>query len=1513
MRMMRSEANYFADPKKVRSQRAGKIKWMSSILSALLIAVIFVGGLGLNPSVAWAADGDGFDPAPLSNAFGDEADPNKLNDYLNEFGPNTSTNSFQYVLGRLLVPNYINYLPSAVVGSNAREQASAIGFSPNGGTDYSNYICHDNQRGAGTPVYHNCDVPNFSGEFVQNLYSLFDRSGAQNAFALNAASILFPQFGQSKALPGGSVPADTTGASNKYTGLEVFGYDLQLSTYLGEWDHIQTMNQARLLTNFSFFDSVNLTAKSIGNAIGGAFDKAGAMSAQGWDTGGIFGAVGGFFSGLYEGGASGAINTMLDTSDANTVLTFGWYRANYSETAYGLRELSNQEIVAQIRFAFLSYMSATMPEDMSYDQWLKNTSPSTSPMNVPPSPPIASCTVYTSPGGGEVVHGTAADPAPGVTADSCDQLKQEADRAYFVGAYKGEWSAGSSYSSGSIVSTGGSYYRATGNVTAADSAAPGSSGSKFSRASEISGSGESARYNLGAPDKGDGRGGWDRDGARPAQSFNQWLEAVKATVGDWDGNLSKYKITLGGGSCSPGNADSQDEGQAKTAYTSWLSSCWTPQWDTATNANEVENQTKMNTTWLTSILTGSVLAKWAAENPGVFDFNSPWKRFVCLNADGSDVSAGTWADTISGGDAGTPILVSAFNQSGTVNAACPQKEYRPPVQGGLFGDGYKGGLQDQSPGNDTRHISNFYGPISAAIYPFFLQPINSITQLTFGVGQFATQLSNEIITWTYMPILESLGINELVKNLINSLRDGIFFPLAALMIAAVALYILYQTGVKRRYRDMFISIFYVVLLFVIGTALMFRPGDLINLVDRAPANVEKAVMSLVLGPSISEDKLCTTGTTNSGSSTGNADWTNFDINATSNSVPITDIFSKDYNASDDALREVLCTNWKAFVYYPWVFAQWGAAPANLNSSAMKNTNQSLVGDASVDLGGGNGKINNWAAYQLKSMKIGSSTTIDWNITGVNVKSKDFYRLVDLQAGPNNGAGTDPRYLETWSGMQPLPRLGIGVMSAGTAVLGLVTVGVFSVSKILITFISVMLLMFLPIVFLFGLFPSKRRFVRDYVFTILSLMLQRVALMLMLAIFLLMLMGLISSSGNYLSVFLSALVMCIAFLKFRKPILNFTMSASGAGSSTFGRLASGANDFISGFTGINGVQGIKNSWNKTGQAIYNMTESRTAQNYMSRFGGAIRNGSAGAVAGVITGHNPLETADLWAGRKDTLVGRQQRRKGWGALENIDKTREQLNDTFLKEAHKDVSVKKALGELQSEMPEVLNYYDRKDEFDEDKRQFNRDLADGNIIEDYKLDQFGDQMRGEDGKVVMEYKRVSSALDRDTGERIVTLEVVEPPKEPEVPEMPNRDLSIKDLGVVRTYGKLSDQRDAAIRRKEAARDKLYATAPESTFTSIVSNGDLDEGAIAALLTQAMPDGAGFTNASREEAARILSTMKISDAEVAALDKKMDDLSGTYADRNSAYTYNADPQAAQAAVTRSVHESIETRDGRA
>ena len=113
-------------------------------------------------------------------------------------------------------------------------------------------------------------------------------------------------------VPGNKVPEDTSNSDYKYTGLEKFGYNLRYSTYVGEWDNIKTLNSARLLSNFGALDTFKVGWKAISGGISAGFERG---SAQAWDrlsSGDILGAVGGAFSGFFEGATSYGFRTSLD-------------------------------------------------------------------------------------------------------------------------------------------------------------------------------------------------------------------------------------------------------------------------------------------------------------------------------------------------------------------------------------------------------------------------------------------------------------------------------------------------------------------------------------------------------------------------------------------------------------------------------------------------------------------------------------------------------------------------------------------------------------------------------------------------------------------------------------------------------------------------------------------------------------------------------------------------------------------------------------------------------------------------------------------------------------------------------------------------------------------------------------------------------------------------------------------------------------------------------------------------
>lgn len=1454
MRTNRPSATYLQPRAERRSHGVAKWRWLVSTVAFFISLFILAAGLNFSPTQAHADDKN--DYGTIGSAIGDRS-PQDISKEI--FNPSTTTpnvNTFPYLIKRVFTPSYINYLPQAQVAGNTAATAARIGFTG------SNYACNTNQVGAGTVVYHNCDVPNFAAEFIQSVYSLIDSSGVHGATPTNSVSALFPGFGESKKLPGNTVPAVVEGAPNKYTGLEAFGYDLNLTSYYGEWDRINTMNTARLLTNFSVFDSIGLTAKSLGDAIGGAFNRGNQLAAQGWNSGGIIGAIGGFFTGAMEGASGGAINTILDTSDANVVLNYGWYRTNYAQTAYGIRELQDQEIDAQIRASFLSYLNSSMPADQTFDKWLKNTSPDGAIMSKGPKENISKCEVSEYKNGKIVlseissVDGNNNTKAPGVTEFQCST---EQSKPYVV------WSSSQTYDTGVIVRSNGTYYEKKNSVST--SVAP-----KF----------DSANWSELALKKK-----WSVDGTQKAESFNAWYDRIKGEAGDWSGNISKYEIPLSESSCTPAKADSTSGTDAKDAYSSWLLSCWTPEWNTATALNETNNQDTQNTGWLDSLLTPSVLAQWAnmPANKDAFDFNSPWVRYVCLHPDGTDVITGYWGDTISGGNQGTPKLARAYDQNGNITPACKaatdQTSFRSPIQGALFGDGYTHKGASQSPGVDTRQISNFQGPAISLTYPLWYRPLSLATQGLFLGGQFLTQMSNELITWTYEPILQAWGINDLVINLIQGFRDGIFFPMVLLVVALAGLYVLYQAGVRRKYREGFVSILYLAITFILGTVLMIKTADVVNFVDRAPANVEKAVMSIVLSSAVNGDKLCATDSSIAASADLNG-LKNVDINASTSSSGFANLFSDKYSSADDPLRSMLCLNWKAFVYEPWAFAQWGTSSSNLDASKMTNTNSGLVGNAAVDLGGSNGVVNNWAVYQLYTTKMGSSLNWNFDTTLSTVKSKDFYKIVDLQAGPNNGAGTDNRYLAAWSGSDPMNRLGVGVMSSVAAGAGFAVVGMYAFSKIMVTFLSVLLLIFLPFVFLLGLFPTKRREVTKYLLTILGLMIQRVALVIVLCIFFLFLIGFLGAANSYQSIFLMILIVCIIFWKFRKKILDFAMFSNSTSAGGVFAKARGAAS-------------------ATGKMM-----PQTVQNAAAMTKNSIVYGLPGAAFGVINGKGAYESFRQTSDARNQVLRRKQRGAGFGVLERIYTAGDAKERDILRQAREKPNLINARENIKMGSPEMQNYVNELESYQADVEKY------WNLVENAGMSEEDIPVLNADGTPVLngagnEVTRrglIASGRDSVTDEQFSDVMMYKPVK-PERPQFEDEEFSLGDIKILSEYDDLSNKREALLYKRDNVRKTLYNDSRGKTILDSLPKRGATEKQVIEAVAENLPNSKGFTDLQRAQMSKAISALTAIDKDIETTLAELEKVGATFRDRQRSVAIEKD----STGFMKGVIDDVQTR----
>jgi hypothetical protein len=194
--------------------------------------------------------------------------------------------------------------------------------------------------------------------------------------------------------------------------------------------------------------------------------------------------------------------------------------------------------------------------------------------------------------------------------------------------------------------------------------------------------------------------------------------------------------------------------------------------------------------------------------------------------------------------------------------------------------------------------------------------------------------------------------------------------------------------------------------------------------------------------------------------------------------------------------------------------------------------------------GGGKTVNNWALYQLDLMSVGT-TTEDAPGKSVGVTNPNMYKIVDLQAGLNNGAGTDSRYLQMWAGKQPTARATTAVLAPIAALASGFTVGYYAVYKAVIKAILLLMLVVLPFILLLALFGrySKKNTMK-YVTTLLGLYAQSAILTFMLCLLSLLLINLTSAVDQYIYVFLAQFLASIIMLVGTRKIMKKIMGGSG---------------------------------------------------------------------------------------------------------------------------------------------------------------------------------------------------------------------------------------------------------------------------------------------------------------------------------------------------------------------------------
>lgn len=982
-----------------------------SFFAILLILFSFI----LPVSAAWADDEEILNNG-LNNFYGGEKDSNGFMDAYDkadkEWRENEDKAKFSYLFHRLLDTAYMNDVDHAYAGDG-------------GSVPEDKKICHTDDPNSGTPLYHNCDIPNLTTEFLQDLVSLISDDGmATRGATRESAKVFLPEIGLPSSIVKEGVPVKASERHKKYTGLELFGYTFPLSSYNGEWDHIKVMTSARAMSNFGLMDNVKMGGKAIVDGISAGFkqgmDNFGDAFSQGDFIGMATSLYSGFVSGA-EAAASTAVLTILDSSDLNVANSYGWYRVNYPKTLYNARQLSQTELSAIATQNVADLLASLKPDSAKTPkEFLEVQNP---PRKLKEN--IPGCVITHWVKGKE--SDKKVDKVPSPNQEDCNSL---------VANYKKQ--------------------------------------------------------------KLEAEGKWNADGLEKAETRDEW----KKDNAKYFNMAEKYPIDI----------TLADTGNDKNDINAFIAA-WPAAYEKGLSKHLDAEQNSLFGKWKENIINKAFehLSKFIKVKPSR-NFNAPYMRFVCVDENGKDKKNGK-------------DFVWLYNEDGVLNPSC--KKVRPPVQGALFGDGYNSGVT--APIDTRRAQYSFDFADILAKHPLFFGVnylIESFARINLNVSSFATRISNTFLNLSMTPVLDFFKINDLIVSLVESFKNSIFLPLAFMVIAASAIMILIKTFTTGNFKQGFINVFTTLFIFFIALILLEYPRQLVNAMDSVPSYLQSVIMAVIFDAGKDSDDILCKANNNVGESVEGFNGKALGFQPT------------------EASRTLMCENWRVFALTPWVQGQWGASLDDLNDKNMLNTNKELVGNGTVDLGNGQ-KMNNWALYQLQTSLSGTSTTEDRS-RPTGVIDPNFYRIVDLQMGPNNGEASDGRYVSSWVG-GTIYRTTVTFLGAIMSVVGAVTIILYSITLIQVSVVSSLMLIALPFVLLIGLHPTagKGKLVK-YIWTLISLILQRVVLVTLLALMFSLIIAISNTSTNFVMVAFLEIVICVAFLIFKKDLLHmFSFGASKA--------------------------------------------------------------------------------------------------------------------------------------------------------------------------------------------------------------------------------------------------------------------------------------------------------------------------------------------------------------------------------
>lgn len=482
--------------------------------------------------------------------------------------------------------------------------------------------------------------------------------------------------------------------------------------------------------------------------------------------------------------------------------------------------------------------------------------------------------------------------------------------------------------------------------------------------------------------------------------------------------------------------------------------------------------------------TGITVSEDDLKSQAWYDASRSWAHWICADGEGNPPSSYTDWNT---------VYADENNNGAEKLTGCAV--VRPSVHGALSGT-------SNGVSTDTRYIRFKSQP---SVYgKGILGTIGS------KISSFFTKLTVTLLSYSYTNIISSLHLDKIIETTIETFRDSIFFPFAAFGVAIFIMNILFQ--MVRGGNGSVLQIGKMILIYVLSVTALFSAGTLVRLAEEVPNKIELALL----------------GTLTSGD-------TNIDYCQASS--------PNDFMGTNVKIRQMQCLVWNITTFKPWLSAQWGANYEDLNEDKMTydEKTKELIGSPEVVLGN-TSKPKNWALYQLDKTISGTLTENDINVP-VNSQSKQIYKLVDMQFGPNNASGRDTRFASTWAGDNN-NRSMIFFLSGITGVMMFMVLGGLTIFKIGASLDFALRLMFMPFVLLVGLFrPIKTT---EYVSKMGSILVQRFFVTIVISITFYLLNALSTTASDAMITAILSAVILITIKLYWKELIGIITGSSDAG-------------------------------------------------------------------------------------------------------------------------------------------------------------------------------------------------------------------------------------------------------------------------------------------------------------------------------------------------------------------------------